>query len=59
MRIPLERRIGEALAQGQVFVEAFPEYMPDFVRLYQQILSLMHQSEVTTQPTSISGVISV
>lgn len=55
MRIPLERRIGEALAQGHVFVDAFPEYLPDFVRLYEQILSLMQEREFITQPTPISG----
>ncbi|HEY44473.1 MAG TPA: P-loop NTPase [Anaerolineae bacterium] len=39
MRIPLERRIGEAISRGQTLVEAFPEYLPRFRQLYDQILS--------------------
>ena len=40
MRIPLERRIGEAIARGQALVEALPEYLPHFQQLYDQILLL-------------------
>ena len=39
MRIPLERSIGEAIARGLTMVEAFPEYIPRFRHLYDQILS--------------------
>jgi MinD superfamily P-loop ATPase len=57
MRIPLERRIGEAIARGQTLVEAFPEYLPRFRQLYDQILLLSdrreprNQSNVKTQPS--------
>ncbi len=37
MRIPLERRIAEAISGGQALVEALPEYRPRFVELYRQI----------------------
>jgi MinD superfamily P-loop ATPase len=45
MRIPLERRIGEAIARGQALVEALPEYLPKFQQLYEQIL-LFHKRSV-------------
>jgi MinD superfamily P-loop ATPase len=37
MRIPLERRIAEAISAGEALVEALPEYRPRFVTLYTQI----------------------
>ncbi len=37
MRIPLDRRIAEAVSDGKALVEALPEYRPRFVRLYEQI----------------------
>ncbi len=37
MRIPLDRRIAEAISGGKPLVEALPEYRPRFVRLYEQI----------------------
>jgi MinD superfamily P-loop ATPase len=37
LRIPLERRIAEAYAEGLPLVEAFPEYRAGFLRLYEQI----------------------
>jgi len=37
MRIPLERRIAEAISGGAALVEALPEYRPQFVEMYQQI----------------------
>lgn len=40
MRIPLERRIGEAVARGEALVETFPEYLPRFRDLFTQIQSL-------------------
>jgi MinD superfamily P-loop ATPase len=41
MRIPLERRIAEAVSGGQALVEALPEYRPRFVDLYRQIERLV------------------
>ncbi len=37
MRIPLDRRIAEAISGGKALVEALPEYRPQFVALYQRI----------------------
>ncbi len=37
MRIPLDRRIAEAISGGEALVEALPEYRPLFVELYTQI----------------------
>lgn len=37
LRIPLERRIAEAYAEGLPIVEAFPEYRAGFLGLYEQI----------------------
>jgi hypothetical protein len=37
MRIPLDRRIAEAISGGMALVEALPEYHPQFVALYQRI----------------------
>ena len=45
MRIPLDRRIGEAIAQGKTIVEAFPEYVPLFQELYDRILSLSEEQQ--------------
>jgi MinD superfamily P-loop ATPase len=45
MRIPLDRRIGEAIAQGKTVVESFPEYVPLFQELYDQILSLSEEQQ--------------
>jgi MinD superfamily P-loop ATPase len=38
MRIPLERRIAEALSAGEALVQAFPEYRQRFVALYEHIV---------------------
>ena len=38
MRIPLDRRIAEAISEGQTLVEALPEYRPRFVALYERIV---------------------
>lgn len=38
MRIPLDRRIAEAYAEGQSIVEALPEYYQRFWNLYQYIV---------------------
>jgi MinD superfamily P-loop ATPase len=37
MRIPLERRIAEAISAGQPLAQALPEYRPRFMALYEQI----------------------
>jgi len=43
MRIPLDRRIAEAISDGTTLVEAFPEYEARFRELYQRIKAQMHQ----------------
>jgi MinD superfamily P-loop ATPase len=37
MRIPLDRRIAEAVSEGKPLVEALPEYRTRFVKLYERI----------------------
>jgi MinD superfamily P-loop ATPase len=37
MRIPLDRRIAEAISGGEALVEALPEYQPLFLELYKEI----------------------
>jgi hypothetical protein len=37
MRIPMERRFAEAIAQGQTLVQAAPEYQPLFRQLLETI----------------------
>jgi MinD superfamily P-loop ATPase len=37
MRIPLDRRIAEAISGGEALVEALPEYRPRFTALYERI----------------------
>jgi MinD superfamily P-loop ATPase len=37
MRIPLDRRIAEAISSGEALVTALPEYRPRFRRLYEWI----------------------
>jgi MinD superfamily P-loop ATPase len=39
MRIPLDRRIAQATADGHALVEALPEYRPRFAELLQRILA--------------------
>jgi len=41
LRIPFDRRIAEALAQGKTLVESFPEFLPRFEGLYHQILDIV------------------
>jgi MinD superfamily P-loop ATPase len=53
MRIPLDRRIGEAIARGQTLVEALPEYQPLFQQLYDQILLLCGRSGDSVQSPSV------
>jgi MinD superfamily P-loop ATPase len=43
MRIPLDRRIAEALSDGQALVEALPEYRPRFRQLYERIVQQVVQ----------------
>jgi len=40
MRLPLDRRIAEAISEGQALLEALPEYRAAFQALYQQIAQL-------------------
>ncbi len=49
MRIPLDRRIGEAIARGVTIVESFPEYVPHFQELYDRILSLSEEQQQTAK----------
>jgi MinD superfamily P-loop ATPase len=37
MRIPLDRRIAEAISEGMTLVEALPEYRAEFQALYREI----------------------
>jgi MinD superfamily P-loop ATPase len=53
MRIPLDRRIGEAIADGQALVEALPEYRPQFRQLYERIVQQM--SAQVQQPASLEA----
>ncbi len=39
MRIPLEREIGEGIAQGKLLIEIQPEYKGNFQQMYAQILN--------------------
>jgi MinD superfamily P-loop ATPase len=41
MRIPLDRRIAEAISDGQALVEAMPEYRASFRELYADIARLV------------------
>jgi MinD superfamily P-loop ATPase len=41
MRIPLDRRIAEAISEGQALVEALPDYRAAFWELYRQIARLV------------------
>jgi MinD superfamily P-loop ATPase len=41
MRIPLDRRIAEAISGGQPLVEALPEYRARFAELYERIVDLV------------------
>jgi MinD superfamily P-loop ATPase len=45
MRIPLDRRIAEAISGGQALVEALPEYRAHFVALYEQIAGIVSSRE--------------
>jgi MinD superfamily P-loop ATPase len=37
MRIPMEKRIAEAIARGNLLVEAAPEYQPVFLKMFEKI----------------------
>ena len=45
MHIPLDRRIAEAISDGQALVEAMPEYRTAFRELYRQIANLVTGQE--------------
>jgi MinD superfamily P-loop ATPase len=44
MRIPMQREIATALADGQPLAAAFPEYIPRFRKLYADIRSLAQEN---------------
>jgi MinD superfamily P-loop ATPase len=44
MRIPLEREIGEAIAQGKPLIAARPEYAGRFLDLYQRIQAMVGEA---------------
>jgi MinD superfamily P-loop ATPase len=46
MRIPLDRRIAEAISGGKALVEALPEYLPQFRQLYVRIVHRDDSSNV-------------
>jgi MinD superfamily P-loop ATPase len=46
MRIPLDRRIAEAISSGRALVEALPEYRPQFEALYERIEHEVASQEV-------------
>jgi MinD superfamily P-loop ATPase len=48
MRIPLEREIGEAIAQGQPLIEARPEYRERFRDMYRRIQELAGEAAYET-----------
>jgi MinD superfamily P-loop ATPase len=54
MRIPLEQRIGNAVARGETLVEAFPEYLPQFRELYSQIRFLIQSRQDEAIPDATS-----
>jgi len=41
LRIPLDRRIAQAISEGKSLVEALPQYRPAFHKLYRQIDQLV------------------
>ena len=45
MRIPLDRRIAEAISEGKALVEALPEYRSRFQELYRQIEQEVRQRD--------------
>jgi MinD superfamily P-loop ATPase len=42
MRIPLDRDIAKAVSEGQSLVDAFPDYRPQFMALYNKIAKEVH-----------------
>jgi MinD superfamily P-loop ATPase len=49
MRIPLDRRIAEAISEGRVLVDALPEYRRTFQDLYEQLARLVAGREGSGQ----------
>jgi MinD superfamily P-loop ATPase len=45
MRIPLDRRIAEAVSGGQALVEALPDYRSRFVELYERIQAMVESGK--------------
>jgi MinD superfamily P-loop ATPase len=49
MRIPLDRRIAEAISEGRALVEELPEYRPRFVELFERIVEVPSQSDAAAR----------
>jgi len=45
MRIPLERKIGAGIAEGQPLTEIYPEYGNRFIQMFQQIEEILTKKE--------------
>jgi hypothetical protein len=43
MRIPLDRRIAEAYAEGQPIIKALPEYRQRFLELHRRAIEVMQR----------------
>lgn len=52
MRIPLDRRIAEAISEGRSLVEVMPEYRARFQSLYQEIAETVRGFESVKEPRS-------
>jgi MinD superfamily P-loop ATPase len=52
MRIPLDRRIAEAISEGKSLIEAMPEYRARFQGLYQEIAEKARVFESAKEPRS-------
>ncbi len=46
MRIPLDRRIAEAISRGETLLETLPAYWPRFVELYERIAGQVASQKV-------------
>jgi MinD superfamily P-loop ATPase len=53
MRIPLDERIGRALAQGALLVRAFPAYEPQFRETYEQIQACVNPRSSQSQSLKV------
>jgi len=53
MRIPLDERIGRALAQGTLLVEAFPSHKSQFLKTYDYIEACVNPRAPQPQPLGV------